>query len=321
MNTRWHFMINQFLVATRNNFKKAFKLSREHDSRLKKRMDENPDDTDYPIAYNRYHVFHLELVTAYNHWKNQGGMQKGDTISLEQLLNMLPKRINKLDLKIQPIHEKGSSRYTQLFPNAHIPFYSGTQDTKISAVKTLSLAIGSELALAPAKIDVDIIYTELLAAKDEQTGTKEHKDIAASSLEKARLRAMTGQYQNVGFFINKFPDDPDSIESLFDATTLTNPEQTMWCGHLDPLENHPTLIRTFAEGDMMRLKSNGDGDLRAFLASTPGGIDSTEINVTAHQETIFDVADFHVTDYSTHRYLTIINKSNDKETRFLVELY
>ena len=42
-------MINQFLVATRNNFKKAFKLSCEHDSRLKKRMDENPDDTDYSV--------------------------------------------------------------------------------------------------------------------------------------------------------------------------------------------------------------------------------------------------------------------------------
>jgi hypothetical protein len=321
MIRRWHFLINQFLVATRNNYKKAVKLSRSHDNRLKKQMDNHPADTDYPIAYNRYHPLHLDLEAAYNKWKSKGGLQIGETLSLIQLLALLPNQIQKIDVKIQAIHEKGSTRWIQLFPNAHIPFYRGAQDTRIGAVNSLSESIGSEVALEAIKTEVDAIHAALVAAKTEQDGAVTTTDESSNIVEKARYVAMVTQYQNVGFFINKFPEDPDSIEILFDVETLTNPEQTIWKGHLDPLEIHPTLIRTFAAGDMMRLKSNGDGDIKAYLASTPGGIDSSEINITANHELIFDVADFHVTNYAVNRYLTIINKSSEKETRFLVELY
>jgi hypothetical protein len=321
MKRKWHYLVNQFLVATRYSYKKSVKLSREHDNRLKKQMDDHPDDPDYATAYNRYHPLHLALEAAYNEWKSKGGMQKGDTLTLKQLLKLLPARITNIDARIQAIHEKGSSRWTQLFPKSHIPFYSGGQDERIGAVESLSSAIGSESAMATIKTEVNAIHTDLISAKNVQDGAKTATDSTSNIVEKARCAAMVGQYQNLGFFINKFPEDQDSIVLLFDVATLTNPEQTIWKGHLDPLENHPTLIHTFAEGDMMRLKAIGDGDIKAYLASTPGGMDSTEISVTANHEIIFDVADFHVTDYSTHRYLTIINKSSEKETRFLIELY
>ena len=321
MNHRWRFMINQFLVATFKNYKKAYKLSREHDMRLKKRMDENPGDADYTLAYNRYHVYHLALEAAYTNWRSKGGIQKGETLTLDQLLTLLPGKINKIDVKIQDIHEKGSERYVQLFPNAHKPFYMGTQDTKITAVEALILTMGSEVALAPVKALTEVIYNDLIAAKDDQTGAKQTTETASSAVELARIKAMTGQYQNVGFFINKFPDQPDMIEPLFDVATLTNPEQTIWKGHLDPLENHPTLIHTFEAGDMLRFKSNGDAPVSAFLASTPGGTDSTEIKVEPMQENIIDVTAFGVTDYSVHRYLTLVNTSSTLDTRYVVELY
>lgn len=318
---KWHYLDIQFLIATRNNYKKAYKLSIEHDSRLKKRMDDNPGDADYIEAYNRYHILHVAYLAAYNDWKVKGGAQKGETLNLDQLLKLLPGKINSIDWKIQDVHTKGTPRYTQLFPNAHKPFYTGTKETKIAAVETLNGAIGAEVPLAAVKIIVDGLYTTLIDAMAVQSGAKSTTSTASSSVELARIKAMTGQYQNLGFFINKFADNTDMIEPLFDVETLTDPAQTIWKGHLDPLENHPTLIHTFEAGDMMRLKSTGNGGLKAFLASIPGGTDSTPVTTEAHLEKIFDVTNFNVTDYAVHRYLTIINTSDTKETRFLLELY
>lgn len=170
MNQKWQIMSNQFIVATRNNYKKAYKLSREHDSRLKKRMDDNPGDPDSVTTYDRYHLLHLALETAYTTWKSKGGMQKGDTLNIDQLLAMLPGKANKFDLKIQAVHDKGSPRYMQLFPQSHKPFYMGTQESMIAAVETLSISIGDEVALAAVKLLVDAALAELMDAKDVQTG-------------------------------------------------------------------------------------------------------------------------------------------------------
>jgi len=35
METTWKYLINQFIVATRDNYKKALKLSNYHDAALK----------------------------------------------------------------------------------------------------------------------------------------------------------------------------------------------------------------------------------------------------------------------------------------------
>jgi len=321
MKKKWHYLSNQFNVATRNNYKKAVKLSTEHYDRLTAAMNEHPGDPDYADAYNRYKPIHEALMAAYQIWKSQGGMQKGDTLNLDQLLALLPGKVNKWDVKILNVHDKDSPRYMQLFPQAHKPFYKGSQESRINAVGQLSLTIGSEVALAAVKLLVDGANEELVAAKAGQTGAKEMKKEDSSEVEVARVQAMTAQYQNLGFFMFKFPDNPDKIEPLFDVETLTSSEQTIWKGTLDPGEKYPTLINTFADGDMMRLKSTGEGGVTAYLASTPGGTDSTGISAGSLLEKTFDVKDFGVTDYATHRYLTICNQSETLETSFLVELY
>jgi len=321
MAHRWHFSINQFLVATRDNIKKAYKLSLFHIFSLKQRMDANPGDADYAFAYNRYLPLHEALSNTYTVWKSKGGMQKGDTLSVKQLLKLLPGKINKIDLKIQDVHEKGSPRYVQLFPKAHKPFYRGSQISRIYALNAMSLSIGSEAALAAVKIMVDAAHTELNDAKGEQEGAKSSKTFSSNDMEKARKAAMIGQYQDVGFFINKFPTQPKLMEALFDVSTLTNPDQVIWKGHLDILEIHALLIHTFDIGDEIRLKSLMKADIGIYLASYPGGTDSEEVLCSGLHQITFDVALFEVEDLKEHRYLTIVNKSDTQETRFVVQLY
>ena len=218
----WHYLIDQFLTATNHNYKKAYKLSIAHDNRLHKRMTDNPSDLDYALAYTRYHIFHLAFKAAYEAWKSQGGMQKGDTLTLDQYLALLPLRMNKIDNKIQAFHDKGSPRYVQLFPNGHRPFYRGDKKSIIAAVKAMSTAIGTESDLAPAKLLLDGYHTEMENALNIQEGSFETTSADSTLVNQTRIAAMTGQYQNLGFFINKFPSNPDSIESV-SYTHLTLP--------------------------------------------------------------------------------------------------
>ncbi|MEI8202510.1 MAG: hypothetical protein WCH34_05830 [Bacteroidota bacterium] len=67
------------------------------------------------------------------------------------------------------------------------------------------------------------------------------------------------------------------------------------------------------------MKSKGGID--AYLASTPGGTDSTKVSTTTKHEITFDVAQFHLSDYSVNRYLTLFNSSATDETRFIIELF
>jgi hypothetical protein len=144
---------------------------------------------------------------------------------------------------------------------------------------------------------------------------------ASTAVETARVNAMTCQYQDVGFFINKMPNATAAIKILFDVETLTSPAQVIWKGHLDALELHQVLIHTVMAGDLIRCKSVGSASVTLYLASTPGGTDSTPVIIPALKELKFDVALFAVADYSVNRYLTIVNTDVAIETRFLVELY
>ncbi len=321
MKRIWHYATNQLLVVSRGNFKRTIKLSRQHIQRLKKAMDANPGDLDYAKAYNRYLPLHQALEAAYANWQSKGGLQKGDTLNLIQLLSLLPAKINKIDVKIQAFHDKGSQRWTQLFPRAHKPFYEGTQDTKMDAVNTLIASIGTEADLAPVKLTLQGIFTELIAAKGEQTGEKAQKATGSSDLETAGYNAMVMQYRNVGLFIDKFPEEPEKICAMFDVESICNPEQTIWKGRLDFSEKEAMMIHTFEAGDMIRGKSVEGGGFMLYLASTPGGTDSEKVVIEEGREWKFDVSEFHVTDYSVNRYLTIINMSDNKETRYLIELY
>lgn len=318
---QWHYLINQFLTATRNNFKKAVKLSRYHDFKLQGAMAANPLDPDFALLYNRYHPFHLALEAAYSAWVSSGGAHKGETITFDQLIGLMIGKVKKWDVAVQITYDDTTGRYASIFPQGHKPYYSSDIDMKIAAIRTLSTNIGSDPALGGVKAQVDAYYTQLTGTRGTQEIALGATPIQSRALDDARIDAMNGQYQNLGFLMNKVPDDPTRFKVIFDVETLTHPDQSIWKLHLDALENHPTLIHTFDPTDQLRLKSTGHGGVTAYLASTPGGTDSTPVAVTALHELIFHASDFAVADYSVNRYLTVVNNSATSDTRFVLELY
>ncbi len=323
MANTWHYFVNQMDNCTKNSFKKAKKLSDYHDAALLRAKNDNPTDTDYATAYSRYHILHLAFVAAYILWQSKGGAQESGTLNIKQLMSLMTAKINRWWGQIIVIYAADTTRFKAIFPDLRNPFRVGSRNSRIAAVGTLSANIGADVALSATKTEVDAYYAQLNTANTGQTGDKTAVDTASAACEAARKAAMVGQFQNVGFFINKTPDNPSIYAHLWDVETITNPAQTIWKGHLDVNENHQVFIHTFTPGDDLRLKCVGvtsTDKIVFYLASTPGGTDSDPVTVLINHQQTINVTAFNVTDYSTHRYLTVINQSTG-ETRFMVQMY
>jgi hypothetical protein len=317
MEKLWQYLQNQFVNATEGNYKKTVKLSNYHDADLNTKKVTEP--LLVPI-YARYHPLHVTLIAEYNAWKSASGSQKGKTSALELLLESTYLNMNGWDVAVQSQFLKGTPEYIAIFPEGRKPFTKGSVDDRINAYDTLSKNMLPYAALATLMSEVETAYTELDKARDAQEGSKGTVKTGSGKVEDARIAAMTMQYRDLGFAIDNFTDDTEYIESMFDLTTLRDKQQTHFTGTLDPSENHPVVTRTMLDDDQIKAKSNGTTNIKLYLASTPGGTNSTPVEVLANEEKTFTAADFGPIDFATHRYLTVVNQSPTNSTQFIIDL-
>jgi hypothetical protein len=318
METQWKYLDNQFNVATRENYKKAVKLSNYHDASLNTAQATEP--LLVPI-YNRYHPLHITLNAKYDQWKSDEGAQEGATLNVKQQLETASGKLDVWDPQIQVLYAKSTPRYKAIFPNGRKPFNSGSINDRINAFNILSLNIGADPALAVIKGEVDATYLILDGARDAQEAAKGVLKASSQQVEVARVAAMNMQYRDLGFVMDTYFDRLEEMaDMLFDQETLRGHTQTLFTGTLDPVENEKVFTRTLLGDDELKLKSNGNATIRFYLASTPNGTNSDFVEVLANEEKTILVSAFNVPDYGTHRYLTAINQSNSETTQYKVEI-
>ena len=317
MSKLWNYLSNQFLNQTENSFKKATILSTYHDAAL---LAASVAHASLLPLYTRYHPLHQTLIADYNKWKSLGGSQEGDTLNVKQLLALSSPKLDAWEVVVLGFYIKTTVRYKQIFPNGRKPFNRGSVDDRINAFGTLSTNIGADANLAAVKTEVDAYYLQLTNARTEQDGGKQETREGSGEVDAARIAAMTMQYRNLGVCMDEFFDNTELTESLFDLETLRESTQVLFTGTLSPLETEPVLVHTFLPDDVLRLKSTLGGKVDFYLATTAGGTNSTLVSVPPLSELVITAADFGITDYGTHRYLTAMNTATDIETKFSVEL-
>jgi len=320
MKKTWQYLFNQFLNATRDNYKKAVKLSNYHDADLNTKKATEP--LLVPI-YNRYHSLHQRLVTEYNAWKSAGGSQEGQTLNLDQLLDLAVGMLPQWEVDVQAAGAaflKGTPNYKTIFPNGRKSFTRGSLDDRINAFDTLAKNMIPFPPLAALMATVAGVYTNLDGARDAQEGAKGTVKTGSGKVETARAAAMTMQWRNLGFSMDAFFDKIDYIESMFDLATLRESSQRIFTGTLDPSENEAVLIHTFLADDELRLKSNGNATINFYLSDVANGVNSTPVTVNDGAETVIQISAFNVPDYGTFRYLTAVNQSAGETTQYVVEV-
>ncbi len=303
MKKTWSYFVNPFLVLGKKNFKKAVKISTYHDSALLAAS----GDPFYAAMYASYHPFHLALVAAYNTWKTAGGMQKGSTLTVGELLNTLsPLKINAWDAQVQVVLPKGSPDYVAVLPNGHQPFQEGEIDERINAVQQLGLALVPFAGLAATKADVDTFHGQLNTARNTQLGKKGDTEHFSDMLRDKITEAMVAMYANMGLCINNHPAEPVELEPLFDLDTVRSHYQSVFAGILSGNENKLLLERTFTALDEMRLQSKAGTKLGFYMSANAedGPAGYTVIEVAANSKLIVNVTDF---GPLTNRFLHVIN--------------
>ena len=148
MKRPWSFLENPFLSSTDNSYRMAVRISTYHNSAL----NANTSNPVIAALYATYNPIHRALVEAYDAFIAQEGMQQGESLNLRQLLRLEgTTKISFWDASIQVRYPSGTPQYMALLPNGRKPFQSGTQTQRISAVASLSDAIGTDAALAAVK--------------------------------------------------------------------------------------------------------------------------------------------------------------------------
>ncbi len=310
----WIFLTNPFLVATRNNYEKALRISAKTDAAL-------AADPALATLYAFYHPFHLALEAAYAAWVSSGGSKKSATATLKTLLKGLTQQVNAWDFEIQHIATKGSDAYLTFFPNGHKPFLQGKQETRIGALAALSDALGAVTPGPAVKASVDDYLTDLRATNVTQKGKITTTDNLSSAVEAARIGACEGLYKVLGQLMVNNYQNTEPIGNYFDLEAIRDDQQDHFTGPTGPQEHYSIVQRTMEEDDQIFMKNNGLVPLTFYFANTKnGGIPAGVLGLTLQPGESTHVPASSLGQPATDKFLSVYNASEIAEGEWEVEL-
>ena len=268
MRRLWIFLTDIIEIATQGSFRLGLRVSRIHYAALKASI----ADLFILALFNVYEVVHLNYISKYTAWKTQKGQQLSDTIALTNLLALLRKTtVNAWDAAIQVVYAKGSDRYNALFPNGHRPFQVGTQEERIAAIGSLSLAIGADAALTAVKTAVDDFFTLITTALNKQKASIKATGVKSNELETARVAMCEAKYNDLGALMQHFITNKILIGQFFDLTTIRNIMQMLFQGHVKKLMMYTIVERTVEATAQLLIENDGVTELRFYLSDTKNG--------------------------------------------------
>jgi hypothetical protein len=310
----WQYLQNPFLNATEDNFLSAMEICTYHEGALAVVK----DDPFISPLYTRFHPLYLGYKTAYDNRFAQGGIQRSETLNVEQLLRLLlSSKIRQWDIRIQNVYPLDTVGYKRLLPNRRQPFQHGTQTERITAVKALTQNMGTDTKLAEVKTDIDTFYDQIDKALISQKGSLSSTKDKSSELETNRVAMSVGMYANLGTFIDKYAATPEKIEKFFDLETIRNIQQVVFTGTLKPGEVYNIVKHTFGVDDEVLLFNPGTAPLKFYLSNLPDAKSGdTAVTVVSGEQVVKASA----LGSLNNAYLTVCNADPALEGQFKLEI-
>ncbi len=265
MEKKWTYVVNPITTSTKANYRKALLISSFHLNALQANI-----TIAFILAlYNYYLPIHNAFAAAYTAWEAQQGAKEGKTTSLKEKLAELRKtKIKEWDIGIQNVYLDGTPEYTALLPNHRVDFQSGKQLPRITAIKTLSTAIGSDAALADIKADIDDFYAIIKDIYDKQQGSKSSTKTKSTNVESARVAMCNAQFGNLGKFIQEYCANPDSLTPYFFLEEIQRKAQDFFMGAIKPERTKFLRRFTFKATSKVKILNKGNCDLYFYIVQT-----------------------------------------------------
>lgn len=283
-----------------------------HVAKLRAYHETNPGDMDYTKMYNRTLPLYTDANTKYSVLANAQATQTGQreyvTERLAGIKGAEGLAHNWYDRTKVQYFLTDKPRFTAIWNHGLAPF-DGTIDGIVAALNTLSMNIGGDTnaEMILIKEEVDAEYLLINPGRTDQQTDMETTNIRNTELDSACVALMKMEYRNSGLMMDKFEDNPDDIqESIHDMELLIGKQQSVWDIHPTGNETVDIAKRAQLFDSKFKAKVVGGGG-KMFLATTPGGTDSTAVDLVDGVERKFLASAFGVTDYVAHRYITFVN--------------
>lgn len=313
-NRPFAFLINPFLVATENNYKKMTELSTYTYNAL---------GTVPTLAEVKafLQASYLDYLEKYDKWKNSGGERKTTTMSLGILVDDLPRQAKDWNFEIQHFAKEGTAEYKTYFPNGRTPYSRGTHEEKIRTVSQLVDALGKRTPVPPVKDTINDYLTDLNAAFAAQQGKGSAVTQSSDAVELARIAVGTALYSVLGQLIAIYPENPKQIEAFIDTESLRRRPQDSFTGHTAPQEHETIVKRTMDEDDQIFMKNTGLVPLTYYWANVKNGpIPAGVTGITLQSGEQTHVPASSLGHPATDKFLSVYNGSEIAEGEWEVEL-
>lgn len=264
MEKIWAYEDNVFLNVTDHSYELMYTLNDFHANALLQL-------SNIPFFAERYEFYKPlsdRYVKVFNVWKQSGGKQKSETLSVNQLLKLTTQKLNGWEPRITLVYLPGTAGYTNLYPQYRYPFTTGSKEQRIAAFKTLSDALAQTPALKDVQGEVYAYWEQLTEQHNEQSQSKNAKSGSSDDLEAARVAACDGMFCNLGYTMAYYYTDRHRIGNLFDLENIRHHEQVVFQRHVKAEHTLFVVKHKFAAGEMITCQNKGVTKLYLYEAGS-----------------------------------------------------
>ncbi len=325
----WIFLINPFIVATNTSYSLMKQIGNYTLAAINAKLQPSLPDSAKATAPPEADFFAGLLATlqppvqtyddAYTAWLSKQGSVKGQTKTLTMLLDDLSSnQIQEWDLAIQNVYRQNTPQYIALLPQHRKPFQQGTQQSKITAVGALSLAIGTDAKLQDLKADVDTFQNALVLANASQKDGKSNKSGSSAEVEADRIVLGIVLYGILGQLMDYYKETPEMIATVILVDALRTHEQTVFSQDVNGGQTKLVFTRTLEDGDQLKITGRGHTALQVALVHEKNdAMPADAFTVQAGEEELV-LPD--ALGAKGNRYLIIKNLSATEKGAFTIEI-
>jgi len=311
----WNFAINTFLVATNGSYRLAVRIAKDHDNSLFA----GKADPAINALYLVFHPIYLNMQSTYDLWHAQGGTQSGETLSLQLLLKQLSHtKISDWDVAIQAIYKHNSPAYRKLLPHNRIPFQTGSQAERITAVTALGTNLIGLTTLADVKTDVDSFQIEITTGQDVQHVAFKKTGNSNDDVETARVAMCNKMFGNYGRILGFNEDNPTAITKFFPIKFIHSYHQIFFMHSIKPDAKYKVVKHTFLPEDELLITATNEASFRVYISDGGDG-DYTTKGVVVAGNTAITIEASLLGDIKTNKYLMVQNLSHTINADFEIE--
>lgn len=277
MKRTWIYLINTFLVVTKNSFVLAQKILQFHLNALSLVS----TDAFFKPIYDKFKPIAESFDKTFTDWKVADATQQSFTQKLVNLIEDLSKnQIESWDINIQVLYKKKTNEYKALLPKLRKPFQVGTQLERLQAVRNLSIMLEKEPKLAEVKKSVDAFLENFDSMYEAQKQSILATNKLVDILEAIRVKVCIELYRNLGLLMANFAETPEEAGAYFPLAFLRPSAQVSFTNSVKALKSRFIAKRTLMGTDGITIFNTGDVPLTFYFAQKKGDISTVKSGFT-----------------------------------------